>query len=255
MGWAMNRRDFIKSTAALAVASLVPTWLRPPEKPPLNLEAFCGTNGVRFDCTKPFTQEAAGDAFATYATDGKIVVKVAGDWQQPGTHDTKTPPAHRLWWDHDKERGWRPWPKQQWVNENKDAFWHPHCFACKGSGAAGNRVECPKCEGFAEEQIGTNYHSSRIIKCRACNGTGTAPPHCKTCKGSGLIEGGPRHQLVGHAQVSCVYDHLLRKECGEMEYCIIRRPCAVVGKNEKSDLVLFRFAEGTGILVPLTEAK
>lgn len=242
----MNRRDFIRSTAAVAVAALVPTWLRAPEKPRLNLQAFCDVrNAIRYDMTKPFTQEA-GIGFVTYATDGKCVVKVAGDWQKEGTDDARLPPADRLWWDHDKERGWKPWPKQDWVNGTNAV-----CYQCRGRGGDGHDNECDACEGS-----GMDWGAFGEVpgKCSACAGTATAKPHCPICKGNRMLTNGPRHQIVGHTQVACEYDRLLRKECGDMEYVVIRRPNAISG-DWPSDLVLFRFAEGTGILVPLTPAK
>lgn len=242
----MNRRDFIRTTAAAAVAALVPTWLRAPEKPKLNLQAFCDVHkSIRYDMTKPFTQETAG-SFVTYATDSKCIVKVAGDWQKEGTDDARLPPAERLWWDHDTERGWKPWPKQDWIIGDSVI-----CFQCRGTGGDGHINECDKCDGFGNEYTG---EGDGPIKCVDCNGTGTAKPYCPVCHGRGTLTKGPRHQVVGHAQIACEYDRLLRKECGEMEYVIIHRPNATRWEKS-SDLVLFRFAEGTGILAPMTPEK
>jgi hypothetical protein len=231
----MNRRSFLKSTAIASALAFVPTWLRAPEKKKLDLQAFCSIGGKhpQYDMTRPFTQETAS-GFAAYATDGKCIVKTAGDWQQEGTHDDKKPPAERLSWEHDNVRGWKPWPKQDWVNG--DAI----CYLCRGHGGDGHNNECKTCDGMGAEYP-YGYGSDHCI----------AKPLCPVCKGKQVLKDGPRHQIVGHAQVSCVYDRILRQECGEMEYTIIRRNDAVKEASVQWDRVLFRFAEGTGILVPL----
>ncbi len=244
----MDRRSFIKTTAAIGLAAMVPTWLKGPERPPFNLKAFCldDNRNWQWSMTNPFTQQT-GNSFVTYATDCRIIVRVAGDYQD-GADNGKSPPAERLWWDHDKERGWRHWPKLNWVNK-PDA----QCVACRGGGGKGHCNECEVCGGTGNEWIGA-YECSRPTTCSKCNGIGTALPHCESCKGKGYGDF-PRHQAIGHAEISVAYDQLIRKECGEAEYVIIRRPCAVKHGSEPSDLVLFRFAAGTGILVPLIKGS
>lgn len=63
----MTRRDWLKSVAALAGASLVPTWFLPRA---IYLAPFCGQEDQlrRYDMRAPFVQ-GAGDRLFSYATD------------------------------------------------------------------------------------------------------------------------------------------------------------------------------------------
>jgi hypothetical protein len=249
----MDRRSFLKSTMAIGAGLLVPTWLGQPKAATLNLQAFCVQykqgDGVRYKMDSPFTQEA-GDGFLPYGTDGKIVIRTRSLIVAPEGDSVKRPPANNLDWRHDSERGWKPWPKQDWIT-GSDGDWHPICFLCRGTGCEGIAHKCAVCDGSGHDYEGENFHYNQI-KCKTCHGTGHAPPHCKRCHGNGLIPNGPDKQPVGHLFIGTEYDNLIRRECGEAEFVIIQGRIAKPRHDgpKTQDLVLFRCAAGDGILVP-----
>lgn len=97
----MNRRQFVGST----LAALVPSWLVVPVKRrTLDLSAFCSDwESRKHDMRFPFRQ---GEW--TFATDGRVCVRVRPESGDSDRDALKLPPADALpWWDHDSLTGWK----------------------------------------------------------------------------------------------------------------------------------------------------
>jgi hypothetical protein len=111
----MNRREALKTFTALA---LVPSWLARAQAKAIDLSAFCEPDGPwsRFNVATPFVQGEPGNV-ARYATNCRICVRVPIDWgERLEGSEHKRPPAYALpWWNHDERRGWRPWPKADYL--------------------------------------------------------------------------------------------------------------------------------------------
>lgn len=247
----MNRRDFLASVGSLAVAALVPTWLK-AQPAQINLQAFCHpeADASRFgNMNTPFVQGEA--VLHKYATDGKVCVRVAAPEEYPLAEAVKRPPASGLKWAHDDLRGWKPWPRQDWI-EAADA----DCLTCEGYGAL-DRRECETCEGYGQVVAGSNVSGRFYAKqCNKCKGRGKFGRDCPDCVGRGKnpIDVYPAYQQIGDQFIAVKYDRLLRKELGAMEYARVGMVCKDKGGDLMS-LVAIRFNGGLGLLCPLDKKR
>lgn len=225
----MNRRDFIKTTATSALASMVPTWMLP--KAEIELTAFCHKRETsRWDCRTPFLQ---GEN--KYATDGRIMVRVPGKPLDIGDQDRR-PNADEAYQRYTHQLGqlgqWLKWPRETPIVT--DDAW---CPACDGTGQEGGEPaeECEACGGFG-------HNGTR--DCRPCNGLGilTEKP-CPACKGraNGRF---PAYQQVGGLYVAHEFDRKIRKHLRGVEfYYVDGQTCKLP--------VYFRFDGGKGLLMPI----
>src|SRR5438552_461221 len=125
----MNRRDALKSFAALAGAPWLSSWVlaKPAKNPKIDLMAFCAAAEryrriQSFDLYEPFLQ-----AGHLYATDGAVCVRVDPDgYGHVAAELIKLPPASGLAWNHDDCTGWRTLPK---IDPLLASDW---CLHCKG---------------------------------------------------------------------------------------------------------------------------
>ncbi len=250
----MDRRSFLKSAIAAGTALLVPTWLGQPAKATLNLQAFCvpykQSKHAKFYMQNPFTQDTPA-GLMSYGTDGKICVRNRSLLEIPHEGEIKCPPSHRLDWRHDSERGWKPWPKVDYIEDAQ-----ANCIHCRGTGGGDRNQDCAECDGNGQIWTGEDF-MAYPKPCPTCNGCGNAGPYCLACKGKQYVHG-PDKQPLGHLHIAADMDNLVRRECGDAEYVIIH---GYVAKHSRSnervqtDLVLFRFAAGDGILCPLNAAQ
>ena len=248
----MNRRDFMKSAIAAGSALLVPTWFGQPAKASLNLQAFCvpykQNKAAKWKLDEPFTQQSQA-GFSAYGTDGKIVARTRTLIDLPASNGIQYPPAHNLDWRHDSELGWKPWPKIDYIEDLQ-----ANCIYCRGTGGGNRNLDCATCDGGGQVFVGDGF-MQYPRPCSTCNGCGSAGPYCPACKGKQFVRG-PDEQRLGHLFIGAEYDHLIRQQCGEAEYVIVRSTIAKhFRSNERipCDLVLFRFASGEGILCPRTK--
>lgn len=193
----MNRRMFLQSLSALASSALVPTWFcLPSVKRPIDLMPFCRTEPIRFrgknlHVASPFVQvDDFEETPFTFATDGKVAVRVDADLTLPGLPDKQLPPVANLqWWPDDEQKNghWLPWPAKyhQLANDSD-------CPQCDGFGVFPKLGECGlgecgACHGLGWFEIG-DYGSflSHEKKCSACRGSGWAGPVCSHCDGHAI---------------------------------------------------------------------
>lgn len=249
----MNRRSFIASTTGLALASLVPSWLLGAQKRRIDLRPFCASHeSFRYQLRQPFTQEQGGALFR-YATDQKIAVRVNGEDDDRNGEVKQLPPANRLDWSHDAQRGWRPWPKEDYAVT--DDAW---CLECDGVGSIGEIDECPMCDGFGEvlTQMGDFYKQARCLPCRGTGSRGSLG-FCPVCKAGGAGKY-PFAQKVGDVWVAANYDRKVRRILGPCEYRLSdyrggNPELAAKCKNEHA--LQIKFDGGLALLMPLqTEA-
>lgn len=163
----MNRRDSLKSMAAALAAFVLPAPRRH-----IDLAAYCGEKGYKYDLRLPFSLEDW-----TYATDRRICVRVRPILGDMFKHHGKIPPFEGIGWNHDRLTGlgWRSFPKLEPMLASDSL-----CPACNGYGNNLKKpeTECPKCEGTGP------------IYCDVCNGDGTIMPpgavRCSYCNGKAI---------------------------------------------------------------------
>lgn len=175
----LDRRDALKAMAG-AVCSL----LLPAPRRQIDLAAWCAPlyDGRTYDHTLPY-----GVADWVYATDGYGCVRLRPEVGDVVKRQGKIPPVAGLSWNHDRLRGWRPLPRLEplWA----DGADCPHClgFGWLRGGKPAIGQECDRCGGTGTEWVGTDYHISRPIPCRACKGQAMTPPEgadaCPHCDG------------------------------------------------------------------------
>ena len=243
----MDRRSFLKSTASLAAAALLPTWLHVQEPAPINLQAFCGKEGCspdhRFNMTAPFVQR--GRSLHKYATDARICVRIAAPGEYAAADATKLPPIETLPWSHDNERGWKPWPRRDWLTADSQP-----CLTCEGTGSlTQDSTDCENCDGTGHEWMENGWNPR---PCKRCLGFGWNTDYpCPECIGKGKhpLDRRPGILRIDGEYIAAHYDLIMRLHLGEMEYKVITYPMIHYAIGQK--LVLFRFASGVGMLCPL----
>lgn len=239
----MNRRSFLQSAAALSLSALVPTWFKWPEvAQPINLQAFCAAEPFRkFDATRPFVQMDVDEARAfTFATDGKIAVRVNANAGLLASPDGKFPPCAGLrWWPDEGTDAWRPWPKANYLLASDS-----DCPRCDGYGVYPNQGECEACYGLGNLEDADFWSRVPNHQCRACRGSGNAGPICTHCHGK-AIGVFPAIQPIESCQAS-VYldakiDRKMRRELRNIEYRVIDAYNVVP--------IQFRFDGGHGLVM------
>lgn len=138
----MNRRSFLKTTAAAIALAMVPSWLTRQRK--IDLAQFTSKTSLRFDLANPFVQES-DEGIWSYATDAKICIRVPGDQATKGESVGQLPPANSLPWKD--ELAWKSWPKNPRMLDD-----NAMCLECDGEGFVcvnGNALTCQKCHGYA----------------------------------------------------------------------------------------------------------
>ncbi len=151
----MNRRTFIKGITAAGLATLLPTWMvKRPVRQEINLQAFCGESGNRFDCSTPFCQEMPSGQLFKFATDKKICVRVEGHESDKQDEDKPRPQAINLSWN--RATIWKPWPEKRYE--------------------IGSGIVCPHCDG--EGFVVIDGKSEECVPCDY-SGVGTFPGYQK----------------------------------------------------------------------------
>lgn len=224
----MNRRSFFQ----LAAGSLLATFVRPTPRREIDLMAFCRRPGERFasnfDLDLPWLH-----ADWTYATDARVCVRVRPDAADKSEREGKMPPFGSLRWDHADLRGWKSLrPLDPILAEGE-------CPACFDSGYAGGIVgtECEKCYGGGWPD------------CKGCRGKGHVSPGTPECR---VCDGGRRRVFPCLVEVDGMhFDAALYGKAQQLggEY--------TGGQLHAGDIIhspglKFRFAEGDGLLMPIS---
>jgi hypothetical protein len=172
----MNRREFMGSAVAAALAS----FILPSPRKRIDLRNFCASEEhPRWSMKMPYEVEEF-----TYATDGKICVRVRPQLGDKVVSQGPIPPFGSLQWGHDKLTGWRSLRRLSPV-EAIDSC----CPTCDGYGHTSDGImrECEQCVGTGHVWVGSDYDISHPKKCPRCKGAGHFPPVgaiiCPTCDG------------------------------------------------------------------------
>jgi hypothetical protein len=242
----MNRRSFLKTTAAVGAAALLcPSLLiQPQRRRSIDLRTFCATApyphkdraGKPINMAHPFEQQDL-----TYATDSRVCVRVAPVPADSTLGRADLPPAADLpWWDHRTRTGFVEAPEHPTIIEAED--W---CLTCDGRGVANysQTIEHEACEGFG---------------CQKCEQTGrmmpngTVPPWCPACDGNAKVVR-PSIVIVGSAWYAIEQWERLRT-LGSFELSpagnVMDRARWCVA-NWHIHPSRFVFAEGVGLQMPL----
>ena len=239
----MDRRSFLK---AGAVASLVPTVLfsRNPI-PEINLQRFCDSDAYgRYDLSGPFAQLGW-----TYATDGRVAVRVDERPTIEPDDKRRVPDASVLCWAGDDSDGlWKPWPELRY--EHWDcAVLCPQCEAKKRLGP-GVR-DCQECngDGYVWEHFSDDFGDWEE-PCKVCNKQGVIGGfECDRCQGKGSI---PEAQVIGKSPMGPLYNRYVRARTGaETLEPINHRAWDASGYSLEA--IRFRFVGGQGLLMPLSK--
>lgn len=241
----MNRRAFLKTTAAIGVAALCPSLLiRPQRRRTIDLRAFCGdqkphrdSKGNRIVYSDPFEQRDW-----LYATDSKACVRVEPLVTDVTIATKDLPPAADLpWWDHRGRTGFVQMPDHPTILEAED--W---CLACDGRGVEdySQTVEHEWCEGYG---------------CQKCRNSGrmapdgkSAAPWCKACDGNASVIR-PSIVVIGERWYAIEQWERLRTlgavEISASGTAMDRARWTVANWNDHPSR--FVFSEGIGLQMPL----
>lgn len=120
----MNRRSFLKTTAAVSAAALLcPSLLiQPQRRRTIDLRAFCGDaeapDNAKYCLKHPFEQEGL-----VYATDARICVRVDPVSADTTLGEIRLPRASALpWWDHNRRGGWKTMPTHPEIIDPQDDY-------------------------------------------------------------------------------------------------------------------------------------
>jgi hypothetical protein len=248
----MQRRDFLRAGLGLAASALIPSWWLARGTPAVvDLSAFCALpgywGGSKFTLDRPFVQAGGlpvfGESWFRYGTDARICVRIPSDPQDRQEDNVvNLPPASGLPWQHDRLKGWKPWPKSEPL-----VAVNSYCLECRGNGVIvpGIPEECPDCEGMGWS-MDSNPWSDRREKCATCHGLGCLGPLCPVCQGDATGTR-PGIQRVGAAYIGLDYDRKVRRHLRDVEYALGE----VSHERGPVHAVYLRFTVGEAILMPL----
>ena len=146
-----------------------------------DLKKFCSTG-------REFLEEPFSQGEFTYATDGKIAIRVN---KIDGIEDViSAPNMKKLNWDHGKHKDWVSLP-----DYSQDGA--QVCSECKGNK---HFKDCPECCGHGDVYVNNDFNEY-LCCCKTCNGNGSIPSSegdaCEACCGTGFVaipvEFGPGH--------------------------------------------------------------
>lgn len=192
-----------------------------------DLQPFCSESELRPNIQKPWSR----DGF-TYATDGRVLVRVSSD-DIPTSENEAAPNALTVAaFDHDSlETEWLPTP------DIPDPVFS-ECRKCKGTGKS---AKCRNCQGDGRCECNCGHEHD----CGDCEGTGYQglAETCDNCE-NGKIEETQR-VAVGEAVVNA---HYLRK--------IATLPNPEFARPAEWDKpIAFRFTGGVGYLMPMSKQE
>lgn len=242
----MDRRQFGKALGLLSTFSLLPEIQI--VKPGITLETmqgFCMPWRERFYrygevLSDPFVQRERASA-----TDRRIGIRLSDSFGLADQDsESKLPPLDGVferYWQTSMVQHWRPWP-------NADYFvgkFHK-CPVCRGAGRIGPKVDwCDDCDG--EGSIGKfdplTDEFVYAFKCKSCDGEGIAPNSGTPCT-CNRKDVPNLHHLDSRLINGCY--HRLVWQLPDAEY--IHLPGS---SNSSESPVIFRFAGGQGLLMPL----
>ncbi len=195
------------------------------ELPPI-FAACCGeaTDMARYQ--KPFPLNGF-----TYATDGRIVVRIAGE-HVPAIKDPTA--ADTVPWD-----GTRLPPVA--LTRSDDAT--IKCSECGGDGKS-HRRECDECAGTGMDECLSCGHD---CDCEECKGTGwigsdSTDATCEECGGKGVVRNTKGSVNYGAFHLSSHYGNLL------LDHGVTHVEPDAAGPSNRP--VLFRLGEVVGMLMP-----
>lgn len=237
----MNRRDFIRSTAALGVASLLPTWTAaPPKGSTIDLRPFCDAHGAlswKFKMSEPFVQEMPTGELSRFGTDGRICIRTGAKPLDLAIEIEKLPPAAGLNWNHANVNAgqWRPLPTDEIIAADVT------CPRCNGTGVWPDLGVCVNCGGDGDS-------------CWVCHHeSGRKGPPCATCKGygDGVFPGLTLlPNPVGAIYIDAKFRRLVTKHLGRAEYWMPTTHEEALIKNSVTVLkpIMLRGDGWTGLL-------
>ena len=177
---------------------------------------FCDTDDVRLKL--PFSM---GDY--TYATDGRILIKVPRMSEYPENPLAPNP-------DVEHEKNPAKWYPVKGIKMPKKT----DCRFCRGQG---KNFVCPECHGETMVRISNDY-SEYIMECKCC-GSGGKIGFCEECDGTG--ENLQQHSMNFHGiTFNQRYLALLSK-----------LPNCEIGLISKTAVTPFRFDGRSGIIMPM----
>jgi len=186
------------------------------------LQTFCQDDPER--CLgKPWTK----DGF-TYAGDGFILLRVPAIPEDPGGRGTAVDKLYA-------QAG--PIPEDGWLDLPAIPE-PPACSKCKGDPAV-NR-ECPECDGYGEVDL-SNAYSEYTCDCKTCGGSGEIEG-CSKCHGTG-VEAEAEPLQVGSRRFKLA---ILRM--------VATLPKAQIAPTDNS-INWVRFEGGDALVMPQTEAN
>lgn len=199
-----------------------------------DLRPFCSTDPIRPGLLEPFTDDEH-----TYATDGKIMIRVPAiggikPRQNQPTNPGKLIPPRDGMYPVELPPGWQK-------------FTAP-ILTCKDCDGAGHYTECWVCDGEGENEC---CECGNIKECTNCQGYGRLPDHtkqgtqCDECDGQGQYEGEFAVSLNrGACAVTLRYLRLIHTLPGARLYY----------RNALSPLRI-EFENGDGVVVPNRTAE
>ena len=232
---AMNRRRFGATVAASGLAALVPSWLLPrqTQHAGIDLSIFCDPWIRRYDLARPFVQ---GDA--TYATDGRIALRLATMAEHDRAEAGRLPNAARLNWPDRNQGGWMPARGLKRVYRECCG-----CGACFGRGRIGSVTRCD-----TADECGDCYEHG--VECTGWHGT-----ECPECRGTGLVDFAYQ---IGGLHIAPSYLARLQTLPGcelKITEALLESPAPHDPEPQFDLMIASRFAGGEALLAPLVVGR
>ena len=132
------------------------------------IRGFCAKTINRPTLMEPFT-----NGKFTYATDGRVIVRVPWIGAVP-ERDSAPDPCTQLTWTHDEVDSWLPLPT---LDDSMEA----KCSTCCG---LGKTTTCNECHGDGVVGFFNDFHDYEC-ECQSCNGDGVSAGGVDVCSSCG----------------------------------------------------------------------
>jgi len=191
----------------------------------MNLQPFCHPDRRTSGISTPFSRMDH-----TYATDGKLIVRVPR-LADVGERDN-TPQVDNLGWNHAELADWTDAPELDQATVKR-------CSVCKGTGKTNI---CPECYGYGEVLTETSMNWYEVT--------------CKTCVAAGKVAGG--EDVCDYcAGTGKDVDTPVEWRSGHISALMLTRLSTLPGLQlspygEPTEVIRFKFDGGEGLVMPMS---
>jgi hypothetical protein len=198
------------------------------------LKNFCSIDTTRLVLNSLINQ----DDF-TYATDGKICVRVKKLSDIADIDTMPTPDFKSIF----KDINFSDLPNLIRIPETLPELTYRNCDCCKGEGKIST---CPECDGEGMVELENDYNEYEC-ECKTCNGSGKIKGDgiCEECNGKGKLFDYKKSFIeLSGVRLPIIYLNKLK---------LLKNPLLSIDESKPCRLVPFIFDGGEGILMPIAK--